>query len=228
MSAPIALVVGLGNPGQQYQYNRHNAGVMFLQKLCDSFKGELRAESKFHGKCGRIDIAGHEVRLLFPTTYMNKSGMAVAALSQYYKIAPEQILVAYDELDLPLGTTRLKKGGGAGGHNGVRDILSALGSPDFLRLRFGIAHPGNASKVIDYVLNDFSRDESISIEKEFDKALAIMPLLVEGKPQVAMNELHTDPAEKAAIKAKQAEKTRARPASAEGSGVASSRNKPTE
>jgi PTH1 family peptidyl-tRNA hydrolase len=228
MSASIALVVGLGNPGQQYQYNRHNAGVMFLQKLCDSFKGELRAESKFHGKCGRIDIAGHEVRLLFPTTYMNKSGMAVAALSQYYKIAPEQILVAYDELDLPIGTTRLKKGGGAGGHNGVRDILSALGSPDFLRLRFGIAHPGNASKVIDYVLNDFSRDESISIEKEFDKALAIMPLLVEGKPQVAMNELHTDPAEKAAIKAKQAEKTRGRPASAEDSGVAGPRNKPTE
>jgi PTH1 family peptidyl-tRNA hydrolase len=206
MSASIALVVGLGNPGQQHQYNRHNAGAMFLQRLCDSFKGELRAESKFHGKSGRIVIAGHEVRLLFPTTYMNKSGMAVAALSQYYKIAPEQILVAYDELDLPIGTTRLKKGGGAGGHNGVRDVHSALGSAEFLRLRFGIAHPGNASKVIDYVLNDFSRDDAISIEKEFDKALAIMPLLVEGKLQVAMNELHTDPAEKAAIKAKQAEK----------------------
>jgi PTH1 family peptidyl-tRNA hydrolase len=226
MSESIALVVGLGNPGQQHQYNRHNAGAMFLQKLCDAFKGELRAESKFHGKSGRIMIAGHEVRLLFPTTYMNKSGMAVAAIAQYYKIAPAQILVAYDELDLPIGTTKLKKGGGAGGHNGVRDVHSALGSPEFLRLRFGIAHPGSASKVIDYVLNDFSRDDAISIEKEFDKALAIMPLLVEGKVQVAMNELHTDPAEKAAIKAKQAEKAAQR--SAEGSGVTSPRNKPNE
>jgi PTH1 family peptidyl-tRNA hydrolase len=210
MSEYLALVVGLGNPGQQHQYNRHNAGVMFLQKLCDSFKGELRADTKFHGKSGRIMIAGHEVRLLFPTTYMNKSGMAVAALAQYYKIAPQQILVAYDELDLPIGTTRLKQGGGAGGHNGVRDTMSALGSPDFLRLRFGIAHPGSASKVIDYVLNDFSRDDAISIEREFDKALAIMPLLVEGKLQAAMSELHTDPAEKAAIKAKQAEKAKNR------------------
>ncbi len=191
MNASTALVVGLGNPGQQYQYNRHNAGVMFLEKLCQAFKGELRAENKFHGKSGRIEIAGKEVRLLFPTTYMNRSGMAVAALSQYYKIPPEQILIAYDELDLPLGTTRLKKGGGAGGHNGVRDILSALGSPEFLRLRFGIAHPGNASKVIDYVLNDFSRDESISIEKEFDKALAVMPLLVKGELNAAMKQLHT-------------------------------------
>ena len=183
---------------------------MFLQRLCDKFKGELRTDSKFHGKAGRIEIAGHEVRLLFPTTYMNKSGMAVAALAQYYKIAPEQILVAYDELDLPIGTTRLKKGGGAGGHNGVRDVTSALGSPEFLRLRFGIAHPGNASKVIDYVLNDFSRDDAISIEKEFDKALEIMPLLVAGKLQVAMGELHTDPAERAAMKAKQAEQAKKR------------------
>jgi PTH1 family peptidyl-tRNA hydrolase len=211
MSEPLALVVGLGNPGQQHQYNRHNAGVMFLQRLCDKFKGELRAESKFHGKAGRIEINGVEVRLLFPTTYMNKSGMAVAALSQYYKIPPERILVAYDELDLPIGTTKLKKGGGAGGHNGVRDVHNALGSSEFLRLRFGIAHPGNASKVIDYVLTDFSRDDAISIEKEFDKALAIMPLLVEGKLQIAMGELHTDPAEKAAMKAKQAEKKRPPP-----------------
>ena len=197
MSESLALIVGLGNPGQQYQYNRHNAGAMFLQRLGDAYKGELRPESKFHGKSGRIEIAGKEVRLLFPTTYMNRSGMAVAALAQYYKIAPEQILIAYDELDLPIGTTRLKKGGGAGGHNGVRDVLSALGTPDFLRLRFGIAHPGSASKVLDYVLGDFSKDDAISIEKEFDKALAIMPLLVDGKVQNAMTQLHTQPAPKA-------------------------------
>lgn len=193
MSEYLALVVGLGNPGQQHQYNRHNAGAMFLQKLCDSAKGELRADSKFHGKSGRIEIAGQEVRLLFPTTYMNNSGKAVAAISQYYKIPPERILLAYDELDLPIGTTRLKQGGGPGGHNGVRDVLSALGSPDFVRLRFGIAHPGDANKVLDYVLGDFSRDDAISIAVEFDKALAVMPLLVQGKLQIAMNQLHTQP-----------------------------------
>jgi peptidyl-tRNA hydrolase, PTH1 family len=203
MSEHLALVVGLGNPGQQHQYNRHNAGAMFLQRLCDSAKGELRPESKFHGKSGRIEIAGQEVRLLFPTTYMNLSGQAVAALSQYYKIPPQQILVCYDELDLPIGTTRLKKGGGPGGHNGVRDVLSALGSPDFLRLRFGIAHPGDSDKVLDYVLGDFSRDDAISIEREFDKALKIMPLLVEGKLQLAMTQLHTDPAVAEAKKAKE-------------------------
>ncbi len=191
MSESIALVVGLGNPGQQHQYNRHNAGAMFLQKLCDSAKGELRTESKFHGKSGRIEIAGQEVRLLFPTTYMNNSGKAVAAISQYYKISPERILLAYDELDLPIGTTRLKQGGGPGGHNGVRDVLSALGTPDFVRLRFGIAHPGDANKVLDYVLGDFSRDDAISIAVEFDKALAVMPLLVQGKLQIAMNQLHS-------------------------------------
>jgi PTH1 family peptidyl-tRNA hydrolase len=210
MSESLALVVGLGNPGQQYQHTRHNAGAMFLQKLCDSAKGELRPESKFHGKSGRIEIADQEVRLLFPTTFMNKSGKAVAALAQYYKIEPQQILIAYDELDLPIGTTRLKQGGGPGGHNGVRDVISALGSPDFMRLRFGIAHPGDASKVLDYVLGDFSRDDAISIDREFDKAMAILPLLVQGKWQLAMNELHTDPAEKEAKKAKQAEQARKR------------------
>ncbi len=197
MSEYLALVVGLGNPGQQYQHTRHNAGAMFLQRLCDSAKGELRSESKFHGKAGRIEIAGQEVRLLLPTTSMNNSGKAVAALSQYYKIPPERILVAYDELDLPIGTTRLREGGGPGGHNGVRDVLRALGSPDFLRLRFGITHPGDSDKVLDYVLGEFSRDDAISIEVEFDKALAVMPLLVQGKLQVAMNQLHSPPPPKA-------------------------------
>jgi PTH1 family peptidyl-tRNA hydrolase len=191
MSESIALVVGLGNPGQQYQYTRHNAGAMFLQKLCDSGKVELRPESKFHGRSARIDIAGQELRLLFPTTYMNNSGKAVAAIAQYYKLPPQRILVAYDELDLPIGTTRLKKGGGPGGHNGVRDVISALGSPDFIRLRFGIAHPGDSDKVLDYVLGEFSRADAALIDAEFDKALALMPLLVQGKLQIAMNRLHT-------------------------------------
>jgi PTH1 family peptidyl-tRNA hydrolase len=191
MSESIALVAGLGNPGQQYQATRHNAGAMFLARLCESARGELRPESKFHGHSGRVEIAGQEVRLLFPTTYMNNSGQAVAAIAQYYKIPPARILVAYDELDLPVGTTRLKFGGGPGGHNGVRDIVKALGSPDFLRLRIGIGHPGHAALVLNYVLGEFSKADAAIVENEFAKALAIMPLLVQGKTQLAMNQLHS-------------------------------------
>jgi PTH1 family peptidyl-tRNA hydrolase len=160
MSDGISLVVGLGNPGQQYQHTRHNAGAMFLAQLCASAKGELRPDSKFSGHSGRINIAGHEVRLLFPTTYMNNSGRAVAAITQYYKLTPSQVLIAYDELDLPIGTTRLKVGGGPGGHNGVRDVMSALGSPEFARLRIGIGHPGDASKVLNYVLGELNRSDA--------------------------------------------------------------------
>ena len=125
MSDGIKLIVGLGNPGQQYRFTRHNAGAMFLETLCDDFHGELRPESKFFGLADRISIAGHDVRLLFPTTFMNNSGQAVSAMARYYDIAPEDILVAYDELDLPVDTVRLKSGGGHGGHNGVRDIAKA-------------------------------------------------------------------------------------------------------
>lgn len=193
MGSPIALIAGLGNPGQQYQDNRHNAGALFLSGLCRQGKTELKADKKFHGLVGSIKIAGSEVRLLFPTTYMNNSGRAVAALASYYKIAPQQILVAYDELDLPLGTTRLKSGGGHGGHNGIRDIIACLGTPDFLRLRIGIGHPGSADKVLGHVLGDFSRNEAGVLEHEIDKALAVLPLLVEGKNEPAMQQLHTRP-----------------------------------
>lgn len=193
MSDSIALLVGLGNPGQQYQYSRHNAGALFLARLCESMRAELRPESKFQGLTGRIEIAGQELRLLFPTTYMNNSGRAVAAIAQYYKVPPARILVAYDELDLPLGTTRLKSGGGPGGHNGMRDIIKALGDPGFLRLRFGIGHPGDPSLVLNYVLGDFSRSEAAVMADEFDKALSILPLLVQGKSQMAMHQLHSNP-----------------------------------
>ena len=141
MSNGIKLIVGLGNPGQQYRFTRHNAGAMFLETLCDDFHGELRPESKFFGLADRITIAGHDVRLLFPTTFMNNSGQAVSAMARYYDIATEDILVAYDELDLPVDTVRLKSGGGHGGHNGVRDIAKALGSNEFQRLRIGIGRP---------------------------------------------------------------------------------------
>lgn len=193
MSAGIALIVGLGNPGSQYEANRHNAGAMLLARLAAAHRAELRPEAKFKGLTGRVMIDGQEVRLLFPTTYMNKSGDAVQPMVQFFKLQPSQILVAYDELDLPLGTTRLKVGGGPGGHNGVRDIIRALGTPDFVRLRLGIGHPGDASLVLNHVLGDFKKAEAPIIDDEFAKAIAVLPLLVQGKVQVAMNQLHTSP-----------------------------------
>lgn len=189
----IKLIVGLGNPGQQYRFTRHNAGAMFLENLCDDYQGELKAENKFFGLSGRIDINGEDIRLLFPSTYMNNSGQAVAAIASYFKIEPLDILVAYDELDLPVGTTRLKKGGGHGGHNGLRDIIKALGSQDFNRLRIGIGHPGEASKVSNYVLSEPSKADADQIQADIDKSIAILPLLVKGEFQEAMLKLHTQP-----------------------------------
>lgn len=166
---------------------------MFMAHLAAAGKAELRPERKFKGLVGRIEIAGRDVHLLFPTTYMNVSGDAVQPFAQFYKLEPAQILVAYDELDLPLGTTRLKVGGGPGGHNGVRDVIRALGSADFVRLRLGIGHPGDASKVLKYVLGEFNREESEIMAGEIARAAAVMPLLVEGKVQIAMNKLHSPP-----------------------------------
>ncbi len=193
MNAGIALVVGLGNPGQQYQYTRHNAGAMFLAALAAAYRAELKPETKFKGLTGRIAVDGREVRLLFPTTFINKSGDAVQPFAQFYKLEPSQILVAYDELDLPLGTTRLKVGGGHGGHNGVRDVIRAMGSADFARLRLGIGHPGDPSLVLNYVLGNFRREEDSVMQDEITRAVQLMPLLAEGKLQIAMNEMHAPP-----------------------------------
>ncbi len=189
MSNGIKLIVGLGNPGQQYRFTRHNAGAMFLETLCDDFHGELRPESKFFGLADRITIAGHDVRLLFPTTFMNNSGQAVSAMARYYDIATQDILVAYDELDLPVDTVRLKSGGGHGGHNGVRDIAKALGSNEFQRLRIGIGRP--TGKGIDYVLGVPSKQDADALQHNIDDAIRILPLLVEGQFQAAMGKLHT-------------------------------------
>ena len=194
MSTATLLIAGLGNPGRQYQNNRHNAGAHFLAALCGQHGTTLRPEKKFHGECGSVTIGGQELRLLFPTTYMNKSGQSVAALANFYKIAPRNILVAYDELDLPLGAARLKLGGGHGGHNGIRDIIAALGTPDFLRLRLGIGHPGEASKVLGHVLGDFGKDEVPVMAKTIERSLEVLPLLVNGELEKAMHKLHTAPA----------------------------------
>jgi len=187
----ISLIVGLGNPGQQYRFTRHNAGAMFLETLCDAYRAELKAESKFFGMSGKAGIENRDIRLLFPTTYMNHSGQSVAAIVQYFKIDPAEMLVAYDELDLPPGTTRLKKGNGHGGHNGIRDIIKALGTQDFNRLRIGIGHPGHASQVSDYVLSDPSRADAELLQNNIDNAVAITPMLVRGEFQEAMKKLHT-------------------------------------
>jgi PTH1 family peptidyl-tRNA hydrolase len=191
MSTGITLIAGLGNPGQQHLHNRHNAGAIFLAALCRQYKSELKPDKKFSGMTGVIVLAGTEIRLLFPTTYMNNSGRAVAALAAYYKIAPTQLLVAYDELDLPQGTSRLKFGGGHGGHNGLRDIITALGTPEFLRLRIGIGHPGEASKVLGHVLGDFTRSETAVLDTQVEQILGLLPLLIEGKTAIAMQQLHT-------------------------------------
>lgn len=190
----LKLIVGLGNPGPQYRYNRHNAGEWFLSRVAADYQGELRAESKFYGLTGRISLAGQDVRLLFPTTFMNRSGQSVSALCKYFDIAPEEILVAYDEIDFDVGTTRFKFGGGHGGHNGMRDIISAFGgNRDFYRLRIGVGHPGNKAQVANYVLGDPSRADMEAILSDIDQAARCLPLAAKGEWQNAMHELHTKP-----------------------------------
>ncbi len=188
----LKLIVGLGNPGPQYRDNRHNAGAQFVAQLCSRYDGEMRTESKFFGAATRVAIASQDVRLLIPTTYMNRSGQAVAAICKYFDIAPENMLVAYDEIDFDPGVTRLKFGGGHAGNNGIRDIISALGdNKDFYRLRIGVGHPGNKALVANYVLSDPPKKEAEMILTDIDKAIAAMPLAVTGQWQTAMHNLHT-------------------------------------
>ncbi len=188
----LKLIVGLGNPGPQHDSNRHNAGVIFLHHLCKSYGGTLRGESKFFGELASINIAGHEVKLLFPTTFMNHSGKSVAAVCNFFKIDPKNMLVAYDEIDFDVGVTRFKEGGGHGGHNGIRDIINALGGKkDFYRLRIGIGHPGHKSMVANYVLGNPSRSEADVIMSDIEDAIRVMPKAVNGEWEEAMKALHT-------------------------------------
>lgn len=192
MSAPIQLIVGLGNPGAEYAGTRHNAGAMFVEALARDYHGELKAEARFFGLSSRISLAGHDVRLLIPTTFMNLSGKSVAALCNFFKIAPDSILVAHDELDIKPGCAKLKTGGGHGGHNGLRDIISALGNRnDFHRLRIGIGHPGDAKKVTGYVLNKAPAAEQDLIEQCIEEAIRLLPDMLDGNLSKAMNRLHS-------------------------------------
>jgi PTH1 family peptidyl-tRNA hydrolase len=187
----IQLIVGLGNPGREYEETRHNAGAWFVEQLARAHRGTLQSEGKFSGLTGRIQLAGQDLKLLIPTTFMNLSGQSVSALATFFKIPVEAILVAHDELDIPVGEARFKQGGGHGGHNGLRDIINKLGNQNsFHRLRIGIGHPGSADKVVGYVLNKPTRDERICIDRAIDAAAAALPLAISGQWSRAMNQLH--------------------------------------
>lgn len=192
MDTPVQLIVGLGNPGQQYEQTRHNAGADFVLALSEYCGVTLKPEAKFFGATGRVTLDNHDVRLLVPDTYMNRSGKAVAAMAGFYQIPPEAILIAHDELDLSPGVARLKLGGGHGGHNGLRDTIQALGNNrNFARLRIGIGHPGSASEVVNFVLRKAPKNEQQLIDQSIDEAVRVMPMAVTGQWNSAMKELHS-------------------------------------
>ncbi len=185
----IKLIVGLGNPGNEYKDTRHNTGFWFVDKISEQFGISLSHDKKFHGDVGRGTIFGQDVRLLKPDTFMNRSGLAVAPLAKFYNIAPNEILIAHDELDIAPGSIRLKTGGGHGGHNGLKDIVPHIGA-DFHRLRIGIGHPGHASKVSGWVLSKPSSDDGISIDKALDCALDNLDLIMAGDFDKARNAIN--------------------------------------
>jgi len=196
MTNGIQLIVGLGNPGGEYEATRHNAGFWWLDQVCAETSCKLSLEAKFFGQVGRLKIASHETWLLKPNTFMNASGRSVGALAKFYKIEPENILVVHDELDLPPGEVKFKKGGSHGGHNGLKDIAAHLGTVDFWRLRLGIGHPGvnlpnKGEAVIGYVLHQPTKDEMQLIEQSIDASTTLLPLLVAGDFEAAMLKLHT-------------------------------------
>jgi PTH1 family peptidyl-tRNA hydrolase len=188
----IRLIVGLGNPGREYETTRHNVGFRWVDELARVQKLNFRNEAKFHGLTARGQLHGHEVLLLKPQTFMNISGRSVVALALFYKILPNEILVVHDELDLSPGVARLKIGGGHGGHNGLKDIIVHLGSKEFWRLRIGIGHPGDRNEVSDYVLNDPRGNERELIDEAMKNAQDVAHLVIEGKTEAAMLKLHSE------------------------------------
>jgi len=191
MDSGIRLIVGLGNPGKEYEATRHNAGFWLVERLAADGHAPFRAEAKFHGLAAKASLERQEVWLLKPQTYMNASGRSVAALAGFYKIAPAEILVVHDELDLPPGAAKLKKGGGHAGHNGLRDIAAALKTPDFWRLRLGIGHPGDRARVADFVLHPPRKEEAEAIGDALEQSLTVIASLARGDFAGAMHRLHT-------------------------------------
>lgn len=191
MGEPIQLIVGLGNPGPKYSETRHNAGAQFVEDLANQQSQTLKEDSKFHGRVAKINLSGQNCWLLIPNTYMNLSGQAVGALSKYYKIPPETILVAHDELDFPPGMVKFKFGGGLGGHNGLKDIVSHIHTKNFHRLRIGIGHPGDPDAVSDFVLKPPRKDEGEKIADAMYNAMGVITDYVAGKHQEVMKNLHS-------------------------------------
>lgn len=184
----IKLFVGLGNPGEKYEKTRHNAGFWFIDQLATQSNTKLALDAKMFGFVGKYS---EENYILKPTTFMNSSGRSVAALANYYKVMPSEILVVHDELDLPAGSAKLKFGGGHGGHNGLKDIHAALGTADYWRLRLGIGHPGERCEVINFVLKAPTLDENNALHSKIDAACNVVDLMLKGEFENAMQKLHT-------------------------------------
>ncbi|MDD1781490.1 aminoacyl-tRNA hydrolase [Enterovibrio sp. ZSDZ35] len=192
MSDQIRLLVGLANPGPEYAKTRHNAGAWVVEELARIHNVSLKEDKKYFGLTARISVGGEDLRLLIPTTFMNLSGKSVAALAKFFQIKPEEIMVAHDELDLPPGVAKFKKGGGHGGHNGLRDIISKMGNnKEFYRLRVGIGHPGHKDKVAGFVLTKAPANEHSQIEQAVDEAVRCIDILLKDDLAKAQNRLHT-------------------------------------
>lgn len=189
--AMIKLFVGLGNPGPEYEATRHNAGFWFIDELAREWKCSLTLEKSYYGLMARTTVGGQTVWLLEPQTFMNLSGKSVGALARFFKIAPQEILVAHDELDVLPGQTKMKLGGSHAGHNGLKDIAAQLGTLDFWRLRIGIGHPGVKSEVVNYVLKKPSPEHRVAIEESIDRCLKAVPVMLEGDMPRATQIVHT-------------------------------------
>ncbi len=184
------LIVGLGNPGSEHEHTRHNAGFWFVDELARELGAVFSTDKKSFSLVAKVNAYGRTLFLVKPANYMNNSGQSVAAIARFYKIDPAKILVAHDELDIPPGHVRLKKGGGHGGHNGLRDIISRLGSSDFWRLRVGIGHPGHKSVVVGYVLKRASRDHQALIDDAISLATREASTIIDGDIAIATQQLH--------------------------------------
>lgn len=196
MQRPPRLIIGLGNPGAEYAKTRHNAGFWFCERLANDLGISLSKETRFHGIAGSVRAGKntpHGLWLLLPQTFMNRSGQAVRALAQFYRIEPGEMLVVHDELDLPPGQLRLKFGGGLGGHNGLKDITAHLGTQDYWRLRVGIGHPGERNEVVNYVLKPARKEEQAEIDAALDRVLLAWPDIEHGNMDAAMRRINAKP-----------------------------------
>ena len=192
MDKIVQLIVGLGNPGQQYEQTRHNAGASLISILSQQYASDLKLEERFFGFIARVKVDIQDVRLLIPNTYMNLSGKSIAAFAKFYQISPENILIVHDDIDLAPGISKYKIGGGHGGHNGLKDTIRALGNnSNFARLRIGVGHPGESDEVVNFVLKKASQNEQKLIDESIINCISTIPLAVTGKWNEAMKDLHT-------------------------------------